>query len=432
MPGPTHHYGGLAPDNHASSKHQGIVSHPKQAALQLLELAKKLMELGVAVAILPPQLRPYLPELKKHFSGDDEAVIAQAAQQNPRLLEAMSSSASMWAANSATVSCALDTSDHKTHITIANLHTNLHRRIEALTSYRVFRNIFARVPRVVVDMPLDAHYGFRDEGAANHMRLAPHHSAPGLNVMVYGTDDNPRDPRTARQTLSASQEIIRKHTLSDEAAIVIKQNPRAIEQGVFHNDVIAVSNENLLLVHEEAFALARADIDFIADSYAARTGFALNICIIASKHLSITEAVNTYFFNSQIITLPDGKMAMIAPQEAKELYDGKAAKIISSMLADGRNPISQVHYVNLRESMQNGGGPACLRLRVPLDAEQFAALSNHTKVIMDGARLQQLQHTIEQHYPNNLTANDINDALYQRSKDTLKAFSEDLGLTLLD
>lgn len=431
LPGPTHHYGGLSGDNVASGKHKGLESNPRQAALQALELVRLLMRLGVTVGVLPPQLRPHVPELKKYFPGEDAQAIEQAALHRPALLHAMSSSAAMWVANAATITPALDSADGRTHVTVANLHTNLHRRIEAMTSYLILRQIFSRVPHSVVDLPLSAVDGFRDEGAANHMRLCPNHSALGLHVFVYGADGSTNDPNSARQTRSSWDEIVRRHRMNEDSFVLIKQNPHAIEQGVFHNDVIAVSNENMLLVHAEAFSLGQADIDFIADSYAARTGQTLHIRTITSHELSVEEAVNTYFFNSQIITKPDGKMALIAPTEVRELYDGKAMKLMESIVADSTNPITELHFADLRQSMQNGGGPACLRLRVPLEHAQLVAMKEHSSVLMDEARLTELAGIIRRHYPDSLTAADLNHALYLRCKDALRAIGGVLKLDLL-
>lgn len=431
LPGPTHNYGGLSADNLASSNNQGSISRPKDAALQVLGLARLLLSLGLTVGILPPQLRPHIKELKKSFSGDEENVIAQAAREQPALLEAMSSSAAMWVANAATTTPPQDNTDHHLHITVANLHTNLHRRVEAISTYLTLRQIFARVPHCIADLPLEAQQGFRDEGAANHMRLAPSHSAIGLNVFVYGTDDNPRDPKTARQTLATSQEIAMRHKLDDEAAIFLKQSPAAIMQGVFHNDVIAVSNENFLLVHEDAYAMGSADIDYIAESYAARTGQALSLRIIRRDELSLEEAVETYFFNSQIVTLPQGGMAIIAPSDTRDLYEGKAWALLEKIVADKNNPISKITNIDLHQSMRNGGGPACLRLRVLMDDAQLSAMREHNRVLVNETMLASIEETVRRNYPETLNAAQIDYDLYRTCRETLQALGICLGLDLL-
>ena len=420
LPGSTHNYGGLSGDNVASGKNRGSLAHPKLAAKQVLGLARLLLSLGLRVAFLPPQLRPHMGELRKHFSGSDEEVFAQTLEQPP-LLEAVSSSAAMWVANAATVTYSND----QLHLTVANLHTNLHRRIEAQDSYQTLQKIFTHIPRAHVHAPLPEDQ--RDEGAANHMRLAPNHSEVALDVFVYGTDGSAHDPVTARQTLSASEAIIHQHALSNKEAIIIKQSASAIRSGVFHNDVIAVSNESFLLVHEDAYALGTADIDYIQRSYQALTQQPLFVRIITNAELTLEEAVHTYFFNSQIITLPDGGMAMIAPEEVRELYDGKGMKLMQAMVDDPKNPITSVHIVDLRQSMKNGGGPACLRLRVPMDVEQLSALEKHSSVLMDESRIVQLEQAIEDIYPDDLYVSDINYALYQRCQKALQAIEHCLG-----
>ena len=71
------------------------------------------------------------------------------------------------------------------------------------------------------------------------------------------------------------------------------------------------------------------------------------------------DAVRSCFFNSQMVTLPDGSLAFIAPVECLEMATAAAA----IELFGQRLPGLTVHFVDVRESMRNGGGPACLRLR---------------------------------------------------------------------
>ncbi|TWY25023.1 N-succinylarginine dihydrolase, partial [Serratia marcescens] len=119
--GPTHHYAGLSFGNEASTQHQNSVSNPKLAAKQGLLKMKALADLGFQQGVLPPQERPHLPMLRRlGFSGSDEAVLAQAMRQSPRLLSALSSASCMWTANAATVSPSADSADGKVHFTAAN------------------------------------------------------------------------------------------------------------------------------------------------------------------------------------------------------------------------------------------------------------------------------------------------------------------------
>jgi len=433
LPGPTHHYSGLSLDNVAAVTNRGSVSNPKQAALQALDLVRLLKSLGIVAAILPPQLRPHLPLLRQHFSGDDDSVIQQAALSAPLLLEKSCSAASMWTANAATVAPMNDCTDGMLHITPANLFTNTHRRIEAEDTYRVLKAIFQNVSYTVVHPPLSAASGMRDEGAANHMRLAPSHSDAGLNVFVYGADGSARDPESARQTLSASRAIQAQHRIPEAQALFIRQNPEVIRAGVFHNDVIAVANESLLLAHAQAFDGGAQDFGQMARAYAAlHPGREMNTLIIQDEELSVEEAVRSYFFNSQIVTKPDGNMALIAPLEVKLLYEGKGLKLMEEICADPGNPIEEVHTVDLRQSMRNGGGPACLRLRVPMTQHQLAAVTENVRVVADEELFVAVEKIIHAHYPDTLTQAGLGEPeLYHQSRAMLEALGEAMKLSLL-
>jgi len=380
LPGPTHHYGGLSADNVASSSNRGTISSPKQAALQVLALVRRLRGLGVNTAILPPQLRPHMALLPMGIAAAPLALLEQA-----------SSSSAMWVANAATVTPSCDSADGLLHLTTANLLTNPHRRIEAEDTYRTLSAIFSHVPNAVVHPPV----ANPDEGAANHMRLG------GLHVFVYG--------EAGRQSLAASQEIAKSHGLSPQQTLFIEQNPEVIRAGVFHNDVIAVSHETLLLVHEKAYVGGIKAIEEAAPN--------AKIITVAERELSVEEAVKTYFFNSQIVNTKNG-MAVIAPAELETLYGGKAAKLM-------RKYFNQVHFLDLHQSMKNGGGPACLRLRVPMLESQLAGL-----VLADDAQLAALENLIEKYYPETLTPEGLREPqLYEHCKMLLEELLPLLGIS---
>ncbi len=433
LPGPTHHYGGLSSDNVASSTNRGSVSSPKEAALQVLGLMRLLLSLGVKVAVLPPQLRPHMPLLRLHFSGSEEEMIREAVVKAPALLEKASSASAMWVANAATVSPSVDTADGKLHLTAANLFTNLHRRIEAEDTFTVLSAIFAGVPDAVVHPPLSAAAGLHDEGAANHMRLSPGHGEKGLHVFVFGASGSARDPESARQSLSASRAVQQQHRLPQEEVLFVRQNAEVINEGVFHNDVIAVSNADVLLVHELAFEHGHSALQDIDEAYARlHPGRELIVLVVEDEQLTVDEAVHTYFFNSQIISLPNGRMALIAPVEAQALYEGKAAELMEQICADEGNPLDEVHFVDLRQSMRNGGGPACLRLRVAMTQIQQEALAATVRVLVDEALLEELEAAIYRYYPESITAETLgNPAIYHASLQVMEAFGQIMRLNLL-
>ncbi len=425
LPGPSHNYGGLAPGDLASEKHAGNISQPTEAALQVIKLAEVLHEKGVTVAILPPHPRPYLQVAEKiGYQGSHKDIIKLLAAENPKLLSMLYSSASMWAANSATVTPAADAKDKKLHIMPANLISNLHRSIEAEHSYKIFSQILAD-KNTVVHEPLPNHVVFGDEGAANHMRMAAAHGEKGLNIFVFGKEATvPGSPAPklypARQTKEASEAIARLHNIPESQTVFIKQNPEVIDQGVFHNDVIALSHLNLLLYHEHAFSDKDSVIYEITSKFKSTTGNIPVFIEVMEGELSVGDAVHSYFFNSQIISDKDGNMIFIAPQEVKE--NNKAKKLIDKIIADKTNPISSAIYVDLKQSMQNGGGPACLRLRAVLSDEQIKHMEEKTNIIFNYVLAEKLRKSIKKYYPEMLEPKQL--ASPDLYRDAMKALED--------
>ncbi|MBI4559025.1 MAG: N-succinylarginine dihydrolase [Candidatus Hydrogenedentes bacterium] len=406
---PFHNFAGLSRGNVASEAHRGAVSNPKAAALQGLEKMKLLADLGVKQAVLPPQERPDLRLLRRvGFRGRDAQILDEAYKTEPRLLAMCYSASSMWTANAATVCPSADATDHRVHFTPANLASQVHRSLEAPKTAELLKAVFPRGPYFVHHAPLPVTSYWGDEGAANHMRLCADHGAPGVQVFVYGraaavvSGAGPRIYR-ARQTLEASRAVARLHRTDPKATLFIRQNPCAIDAGAFHNDVAAVSHRNLLLYHAEAFEDGDASVRKI-EHLLARRNVELQAIRVTSEELSLTEAVQSYLFNSQLATLPDETTALIAPVECREMP--RARQVVENIL-EGPNPITSVHYVDLRESMKNGGGPACTRLRVALTPDELAYA--HAAVFFTDDLYTRLRHCIEHHYRDRLTLNDLAD-----------------------
>jgi succinylarginine dihydrolase len=399
--GPTHNYAGLAYGNVASHKNKASVSNPRQAALEGLAKMKFLADLGVPQAVLPPQLRPDLATLRTlGFTGTDAQVLEKTWKENPALLAAVSSSSAMWAANAATVSPSPDTADHRLHLSPANLVSQLHRSIEPQSTAAILRAIFASA---IHHPPLPCQARFADEGAANHTRLCPDHNSPGLEIFVYGRDDTASTaPKIfpARQTLEASRALARRHLLAPNRTIFLQQNPAAIDAGVFHNDVAAVGNQNVFLCHAQAY-LNQADA---LSEIRAKFPGPLHILEVSQDELTLPQAVETYLFNSQIVTLPDGSMSLIAPGECE--HHPQARAVIGRLL-DAGSPLRSAHFLSVRQSMRNGGGPACLRLRVVLTDAELAA--THQGVFLTDARHARLAAWINRHYREELRPADLAD-----------------------
>lgn len=424
--GPTHNYAGLSPGNIASASNAGGVSKPKAAALQGLAKMNTLRSLGLTQGVLPPQQRPDLGALRAiGFSGDDEKVLKDAHESDPTLLAAIWSASSMWAANAATVSPSIDCADGRVHMTPANLISNYHRSLEHPTTTRMLRMIFRDEDRFCVHDPLPSQMRYADEGAANHVRFAPTHGEPGVEMFVYGFDRE--DPAggarkyPSRQTRAACEAIVRMHQLDPTRVVYTRQHPDAIDAGVFHNDVIATGNERVFLYHEQAFATSRSLVTDIASPM----GEPLVLIEAHDTEFTLEDAVGSYLFNSQIVTLPDGSMALIAPLETQE--NPRVHAFVEQMIASKDNPINAVHYLDVRESMRNGGGPACLRLRVVLNEEELQAV--HPGVILTDALSAELESWVNRFYPDELSSGDLLDPrLVLSLTDALDALTQILDL----
>ena len=378
--GPSHNYAGLSFGNVASMGHGGQVSQPRAAALEGIEKMRANLALGLAQGIFLPHPRPHrvwLRELGTEI-GDAEPSLAASA---------MSASA-MWAANAATVSPAPDTRDGRCHLTVANLRTMPHRSHEWPATLAQLQIAF-EASDFAVHAPIPPAFG--DEGAANHMRLAASHGEPGIEIFVYGVTGG---AFPARQHLQASKAIARLHQLAPERVLFVEQSEEVIAAGAFHNDVVAVANERVLFAHQLAFA----DKAQLIDACSARVpGF--EYVEVAAADVPLEDAVRSYLFNAQLVTLPDNQMTLIVPSEARETPS--VWRWIERHLA-GNGPIRNVEVVDVRQSMANGGGPACLRLRVVADSE-----SVDPRFIVDEAKLDRIAGVVRETWPEQIASDEL-------------------------
>ena len=421
--GPTHNYAGLSLGNIASASNAGAVSSPKKAALEGLAKMKFLMDLGVKQAFIPPLLRPSLRAFYERGIKGDAAECMRIAAPDSLLVAQSNSASSMWVANAATVSPSCDTRDGKTHFTPANLVSKYHRALEAQETAALLKQIFPG-EHFMHHPPLDASSSdMADEGAANHMRLCTHHGAQGLEIFVYGrAPDAPFPERfCARQSRAASLQVAENHALQKQRLVFVQQNPEAIDAGVFHNDVIAMSNENMLILHEAAWHDQPRALAEIKEKMPE-----VIIIEIGYEQLLLSDAVESYFFNSQLVTLPSGTMAVIAPKEC-EAHPSARACFDRLLAAD--NPIEAVYYLDVRESMRNGGGPACLRLRVALHECEFENIPSGC--ILTQKIYESLCAWVNDFYPDQLAPEQLADpAAYERNRYMLTQLYRDCGLEL--
>jgi succinylarginine dihydrolase len=397
--GPSHNYAGLSLGNLASARNAGEVSHPRAAALQGIEKMRTNLQLGLMQGILVPHPRPnraWLSELSSDISHADATLAANAM-----------SSSFMWAANAATVSPAPDTADGRCHLTVANLRTMPHRSHEWPNTLAQLRIAFRSSDHFAVHGPVPAAFG--DEGAANHMRLAPSHDAPGVELFVYGVAGG---LYPARQHVEASRAIARAHRLDPERTIFVEQSEEAIAAGAFHHDVVAVANGPILFAHEKAFAHRDAVV-----AACGRIVPDFQYVEVAEADVPLADAIASYLFNAQLVTAPDGQMTLILPGEARDTPS--VWRWVQQHLA-GNGPIRRAQVVDVRESMANGGGPACLRLRVVAEPTTV-----DPRFLVDDTRLDALAQVIEDHWPIEIHIADL-------QKESLIADVERARAALLD
>ena len=380
--GPSHNYAGLSMGNLAATAHAGQTSHPRAAALQGLAKMRGNMALGLAQGFFLPLPRPNRGWL---------AELAADGTMDPALLAGAWSASAMWTANAATVSPAPDTADGRCHFSAANLVTMPHRAQEWPDTLKQLRIAFADERHFAVHGPVPPCFG--DEGAANHMRLCAGHGMAGLEVFVYG---RPGGPFPARQHEQAGRLIARRHGLAPDRTLFLEQSPEAIAAGAFHNDVVAVANERVLFCHEQAFA------DPAAAYAAIRAAMPeAEIVVVPASAVSLEQAIQSYLFNAQLVTLPGGEMALVVPQEA---WVHPAVRAWLDAMLAGNGPIRRVVPVDVRESMANGGGPACLRLRVVADPATV-----DPRFLLGPAKAQAIEQVIADHWPETIAPADIGD-----------------------
>lgn len=424
LAGPTHHFGGLSYGNIASLDNQMTVSNPQAAALQGLEKMRLLASLGIKQGVIPPLPRPHIPTLQQlGFRGNERDILQAAWAEVPEIVLAAASSAGMWVANSATVTPSCDSADKRLQITPANLSSKFHRSIEAPMTARLLKQIFCSPHYFNHHAPLPSGSYFSDEGAANHTCLNDAHGKPGVHLFVYGRHSFLADSTLPakfppRQTCEASQAIARLHQLNPEAVLFFQQSPEAIDAGVFHNDVIAVGNNNIFLYHEKAYLDSESVIAALQKTFDKVCGAKLLCIKVTENQVPLKEAASSYLFNSQLVTLPDGCMALIAPADCRQFP--KVMAFLDELINHKPSPIRQLHFLNLRESMRNGGGPACLRLRVTLTRQELDAVN--PRFLFTEELYHSLKACVRQHYPSKIMPGDLGDFdLFKQSKKALQA-----------
>ncbi|MEL7031584.1 MAG: N-succinylarginine dihydrolase [Pseudomonadota bacterium] len=414
--GPSHNYGGMSDGNLASQTNAGDVSNPREAALQGLEKMRMLVRAGFVQGVIPPLARPQIGFLQSTgFSGSQREIIEKVALAEPRLLKTAYSASSMWTANAATISPSADTLDNRLKMTAANLSSMLHRSLEHFSTYLNLYWMFCSGPdgspkpdaAAEVKMSLPMHADFSDEGAANHVRLCAQHVDQGVELFVYGREAGESvSGFPARQTKLASESIARSHGLRPERTVFARQSAKAINAGAFHNDVVCVGTLETLFFHEHAFEDTEGTLKELRA--AAEGLFELQPVMVPDAEVPLQDAIKSYLFNSQLLQWPgEDRLVLLAPTETQET---DSTRTYCERLVQSNGPIGRVQYVDVRQSMRNGGGPACLRLRVVMTPEERAAC--HQGVLLDDAKIDALQAVVRANYRDRLSTADLADPAF--------------------
>ena len=399
--GPTHNYAGLSQGNLASQKHLNQTSNPKAAALQGLNKMRLIMDQGIPQGFFLPHERPHLMTLRAiGFGGTDEEVINQVAKKNPALLKNVYSASSMWSANAATFSPSIDSNDQKIHITPANLNSMFHRSIEHEFTKTQLELMFGGIAKV--HEPIKNISGYGDEGAANHLRVSAQHLMPGFQIFVYGSSAfEVHQGIIARHAEEISQAVSIQHQLDPDRVLFLKQNEQAIRSGSFHNDIVSLANEEVFIFHQEAFA-DRVELERVLHQLKDHVkGF--HPIEILSKDISLDDLASSYLLNSQLITVKNNEMMMLLPEEVQN--HGNCMKWLEEIKSS--SPIKRLEFVDIHQSMMNGGGPACLRFKAVVNSDEFDKINK--KFLLSPEKLINLKALVSKHYRDRINPDDLLD-----------------------
>jgi succinylarginine dihydrolase len=174
------------------------------------------------------------------------------------------------------------------------------------------------------------------------------------------------------------------------------------------------------MLHE----LAARDPGGVLEAARQRLGSSFRSVLATTRELPVADAISNYPFNSQIVTLPDQSLRVIAPIESQECDSTR--RFLERVVAED-NPVTAVDYLDVRQSMSNGGGPACLRLRIVLTGQERSAIK--ANVFVNHALLRAIDGWIDAHYRDRLGFDDLYDPAFLRdSRTALDELTELLGL----
>ena len=116
-------------------------------------------------------------------------------------------------------------------------------------------------------------------------------------------------------------------------------------------------------------------------------------------------------------------MQLILPEEVKDFSNCMSWLDKLKQISD----VKTFNFVDIRQSMMNGGGPACLRLKVILNEEEQNNLNQ--KFLMNNKKLDSIKLLIEREYRDVLYPDDLKDpSLLDESRRVLDELTQIFGI----
>ena len=293
----------------------------------------------------------------------------------------------------------MDNIDNAIHITVANLNSMMHRSIEPKFTYKMLKRILNKkvnINKSLLNLP-----NIGDEGAANHIRIAERHNVPGYQIFVYSSENISHAKTIERQSLIGSKLIARKNCVEDQRVFYLQQSNRAIRYGSFHNDIVSTANENIFIYHEEAFESTQELKVILAKLKKLVPNF--KPIKILNSEIDLQTIVSSYLLNSQLISLPSGGMMFLLPSEVKQYPN--CMQWLEKISAE--EEIKKIKFIDVKQSMRNGGGPACLRLRMIFNENEISSVNKN--FLLDDNKIDLLTNLIENKYRDRLQPDDLLD-----------------------
>jgi succinylarginine dihydrolase len=173
---------------------------------------------------------------------------------------------------------------------------------------------------------------------------------------------------------------------------------------------VSLANEEVFIFHQEAFA-DRVELERVLHHLKEHVkGF--HPIEILSEDISLDDLVSSYLLNSQLITVDNNEMMMLLPEEVQN--HPNCMRWLDEIQSS--SPIKYLEFVDIRQSMMNGGGPACLRFKAVVNNDEFDRLNE--RFLLSPTKLMDLRTLVSKHYRDKLHPEDLLDIKFMQESYT--------------